>query len=195
MTRYAVIALTASALLCSGCATTDLAGYPANLWPERIDDSSCARISGTYDDRTEDVWPTKAMRGSTATDRASLAQLLAYVSPGSRPQDFLSAERVEVDASRLQMRVFDVRNDVAILSGWQCSEGGALVATVKRGANGEGSFNAYVEIRFELRRATDRSLIVHSFEQFSDLSVRTLLRETWFRFLPVDAEPRPASTR
>jgi hypothetical protein len=44
-----------------------------------------------------------------------------------------------------------------------------------------------VEIRFELRRATDQFLIVHVFERFSDLSIRKLWRETCYRFLaPAD---------
>src|SRR5688572_19817725 len=64
MFRSPVVALTLSSLLSSGCAATDLAEYPTNLWPARILDANCARISGNYEDRTEDVWPTAAMRGS-----------------------------------------------------------------------------------------------------------------------------------
>jgi hypothetical protein len=186
MVRSSVAALTLSAFLCSSCATTELAEYPSNLWPALTAGGACGDISRSYEDMTEDIWPTAAMRGSKAKARRSLAEVLTAVSPSSRPENLPHVKHVEISVAKKQAKLFGAWDDFVSLSDWDCSEDGALVVSIKRDAQGEGSFDARVEIRFELRPAVDHSLIVHQFQQFSDLSIKQLLRETWYRFLPSD---------
>jgi hypothetical protein len=187
MFRFSMVALTVGSFICSSCATADLADYPTSLWPALTVGGHCEDISRNYENMTEDVWPTAEMRGSRAKARGSLAQLLTAVSPSSRPENLSTVKRVEISVARKQARFFGAWDDVVSLSDWKCSEGGALVVSIKRDAKGEGSIDPRVEIRFELLRAADRSLIVHQFQQFSDLSIKKELRETWYRFAPADS--------
>ena len=176
--------LISSTFLCTSCATTDLVGYPDNLWPALRFDPTCEGISGSYESLTEEVWPMAAARGSSAKLRESLAYVLAEVSPSSRPENLPTVNRVEISVSSKKAKLYGAWNDVVDMSRWECSGEGAWVTSINRKADGELSLDARVEFRYELRQAADHSLVVHELAQFSDLSIKGLLRETWYRFLP-----------
>src|SRR5688572_2329566 len=136
MNRSSIVSLTLSMLLCSSCATSDLTDYPADLWPALSRSAPCATTSGGYEGTTEDVWPTAAMRGSKAKTRRSLASILAEVAPVSRPENLQTVRRVELNVSSRQAKLLGAWDDVVDLTGWECSEDGALVVSIKRDADG-----------------------------------------------------------
>jgi hypothetical protein len=184
MSRSSLVALTLSSLLCSSCATKHLVAYPSNVWPALNISSTCAATSGKYEGMTDDVWPNAVMLGTTAKLRRSLASILAEVSPVSRPENLSTVRRVDIDLPSRQAKLFGAWEDVVDMSDWQCSDDGALEVSITRDADGEHSFDASVEIRFELRLAADHSLIVHQYQQFYNASIKSSLRESWYRFLP-----------
>lgn len=72
--------------------------------------------------------------------------------------------------------------DSVSLAAWTCKDGGVLATSIVRRDESEGSFNGPINHHYELRLATDHSLIVRSLEQFTYTIKKDYLRETWFRF-------------
>jgi hypothetical protein len=177
-----LIALT----LCTACATTHLVEYPAAHWPARVYGGDCTGLSGVYQDLTNKQWPTNAMQGIKAPDRASLSGLLAVVSPSTTPLMYLGIKRVEISIPDQQARLFGVQDDLISLSQWKCSIDGALVVLVKSKAAGEHTVGGRLETHFELRLATDRSLTVRVLHQFYGLTGKGGLYESWYRFTPLE---------
>lgn len=187
MIRFSLIVVMTMFCLCSGCASSALAPYPLQNWPALSAGVPCEKISGSYINFTEDLWPIAAVRAGNAKPRAALASFFTTVSPPTRPENLWTVERVEIDVSSRQVILYGAWKDQVSLDAWQCLDDGSLMASIERKAYGEQTFDARVRIRLELRQAADRSLIVHMLEQFSDLSVKGLTRESWFRFLPAPA--------
>jgi hypothetical protein len=167
---------------CSGCTTNKLADYPNGVWPALRHDASCLELSGSYKGVTQQRWPTALSRGNSAIVRVSLASLLADVSPSSRPENLSTVTRVEIDVSSKEATLVGAWKDMVSLGAWTCTDGGVLATSIVRQDHSEGTLNGPVNFHYELRQATDHSLIVHSLEQFTYSIKKDYLRETWFRF-------------
>jgi hypothetical protein len=182
--RDSIVAVVLAVLtcLCSGCVSSELATYPAEVWPALRSGGSCDEITGSYHAMTGEIWPTSAARGYGKDIRVSLPHSIADVSAVSRPERLGIVTRVEIDVSRKQAKLISAWTDIVDLTAWKCTPDGALEGSIERETDGETTFNPRVKIQYELRRATDHSLVMHQVEMFTDPILQDYVRETWARF-------------
>jgi hypothetical protein len=179
------VTLTVVSCASSGCATNMLAAYPSGIWAALRHDASCLELSGSYKAETQEIWPTALSRGNRGNVRISLASLLAEISPSSRPENLSTITRVEINISSKEATLIGAWKDKVSLGAWTCKDGGVLATSISLQDESEGTSNGPIDHHYELRLATDHSLIVRSLEQFTYKIKKDYLRESWFRF-PLD---------